>query len=171
VDKTSKIFGSILLVVFLMWLSVMGSMIYESCEYQAGFSSYVERAAYGNSYETVAPSLDAAIAYLENNDLTEGFTSVLYKTADEDLAWYYQNLKEIRADLDRAGPDGFYLPAEKDLLFLNLKTRLLRSSGNVAAPIGISRFPHNTAYCILLWISTILLLGFFFCWVISMDSY
>ena len=90
--------------------------------------------------------LNIAIDYIEKNDLTSGYTSAVWKTEDENIGFWYDNLKACQHELQE-GLNGTSL--EKTNLLLKIRESLVDNhNGDVSLtmPSGISRYPNN-----LLW--------------------
>lgn len=116
-------------------------------KFEAECSDYLSRAANATNIDIATEELDKALGYIERNGLTKGFTSVVYKTPDEDLGFWYQNIKAANAEL-KSMPDTISNLEESNML-LKLRETLTESSkdGNyVVVPAGASRYPNNAWY-------------------------
>ena len=88
--------------------------------------------------------------YIEENGLTKGYTSILYRTPDEDIGFWHENLKASLEEL-RAVKGGA-TQLEKSNILIKLRETLLdhSSSGvSITVPSGVSVFPSNMAW--MLW--------------------
>ena len=54
-----------------------------------------------NTVEMAGKQLDIAVVYLEEKNLTSGYTSALWKTPDEDIEFWYNNLKSAQLELSK----------------------------------------------------------------------
>lgn len=115
-------------------------------------SGYLKQAADANSIELCKERLDIAIDYLESHDLTNGYTSVLYKTEDENIEYWYRNLKTCQKELQECIDNDNTSQLEKSNLLLKVRETLTDNTQNgteVTIPHGISRYPHNLAFGII----------------------
>lgn len=132
------LFSTIFCVVFVIVLQIK---LEQSCV------GHLKRAADANTIERAQQELDVAIKYLENNNLTDGYTSILYRTPDEDINYWYNNLKESNDELLVIINIDSTTNLEKSNQLIKLRETLLDntdSSGDVVTyPAGLSRYPHN----------------------------
>lgn len=123
---------------------------------------YLKQAADASSISTALDRLNLAIEYIEENNLTEGYTSIIYKTQDEDLRFWYHNILDAREQLTLS-LNGSKL--EQDNALMRVREALTdngEEGTKVTIPDGISRYPHNTIFAILNSISILLLCIIFF---------
>ncbi|MEO0639786.1 MAG: hypothetical protein AAFY70_08675, partial [Bacteroidota bacterium] len=78
---------------------VFGLRIYDGVIINQNVTGHLKNAADANSIELAEQELTIAINYLEDNGLTEGYTSVLYDTPKEDISFWYRNLKASQEEL------------------------------------------------------------------------
>src|SRR5512146_3192624 len=100
---------------------------------------FLKRASDANTVEMARAELEQAIAYAERHDLTSGYTSVLYRTPDEDVGFWYRNLVASRAELARVSESTTQL--ERTNVLMKLRETLLDSGAKgvaVTVPAGIS---------------------------------
>lgn len=146
--------GILICIPFLLW---GGVRIYKGINYNIECSGHLKRAADANTIDLAKKEMETALKYIESQNMTTGYTSVLYRTPDEDVSFWYQNLAasftELKTVLDKA------TQLEKSNLLMKLRETLLdqgENSQNVTAPDGISIFPNNTEYAVWGWISFVL---------------
>lgn len=137
-------------MLFTGWASVR---TYDSIQYDRQCEDFILRAGQANSIEFSKQSLDTAIAYLKANGLTSGFTSILWRSPDEDIGYRFNNLIAARALLEETKPDASTLEQTNVLL------RLHESLARVEAPMGISVYPDNSLFVVWAW-GSLLLAGF-----------
>jgi len=128
--------------------------------FQIGCTDRLKRAADSNTIELAKEELTAAISYLEEMNFTKGYTkgytSVLYKTPDEDIGFWYKNLNSSLNELKNVNPEASQL--EKSNILLKLRETILDNSPNgisVTSPAGISKYPFNTFFALWGWLSCI----------------
>lgn len=95
--------------------------------------------------------MELALAYLESNKLTSGWTTISGRTKSEDLSVFHDDIKkkyDYILDLKNSNTDK--LQTFKDYVSFR---QLKRSE--VVVPDGISIYPHNTFY--LIWFYAALL--------------
>lgn len=114
---------------------------YQNC------SGRLERAANANTVEIAISELNAAINYVENHDYTNGYTSVIYKTPDEDVEYWYNNIYASREELMNL-PDSTTTLEKTNALMKLRETLTDNDEGKtiVVYPSGLAFYPHN-----LLW--------------------
>ena len=139
---TIFLFFTIIVVTILIILSV---------KFNQNCGGYINRAADSNSIEMAKAELLRAIIYLENKGDTIGYTSVLWRTPDEDIGFWYHNLKSSYKQLDEINPQATEL--EKTNVLMKLRETLLDDSGDsgdeITKPAGISKYPHNAFWGIV----------------------
>lgn len=158
-------FGVILCIPFLIW---SGLRIYNSIVYDIHCGGHLKRAADANTVDTAKKELAEALKYLEDNKMTEGYTSVLWKTPSEDVGFWYQNLKSAHEELEKVTPETTQL--ERTNVLMKLRETLLdhgEKGDSVTAPGGISVFPSNTPYFIFGWLTFLVGCGGAFCLVVG----
>ncbi|HUH73370.1 MAG TPA: hypothetical protein VLZ75_03085 [Chitinophagales bacterium] len=146
---------SILLI--LISLSIFSVRISKNIEINQNLTGYLKRASNANTIDLAKQELAIAVNYLEEKNLTSGYTSVFYKTPDEDLGFWYKNLKESLIELENLKSES---ALEKSNVLLKLRESLLSSGkSNVIAPEGISVFPNNKLWTFLMWLGLAFLLS------------
>lgn len=152
----------------LVFIVVMTIQIVKSIQFNQNCGGYLERAANANTIEIAQGELSRAIKYIEENNLTSGYTSVIYKTPDEDLGFWYNNVKTSYNELLSLPEDAS--PLEKSNMLIKLRETLIDhgdKGDKITVPDGISRYPNNATYMFFGWISFI---GCVICWFyISLD--
>ena len=83
-------------VLFLAW---MITRIVSGIHLQQDFTGHLKRASDANRIELAEQELGTAVKYLEDNNLTSGYTSILWQTPDEDIKFFYDNLKGAHEEL------------------------------------------------------------------------
>lgn len=106
---------------------------------------FLVQASRANSPELALEKLNIAIAYIEANTLTEGYTF----SKDKDVGFWYQNIiayrNTVKLCLNGENPERNYF--------------LIKGRGNIPdAPLGISLHPHSNLWTILNIISICLIL-------------
>ena len=146
------------LVLVLFALTAPVTCIVKNIQFNQQCSGYLKQAADANTPELALERLNLAIQYAEQHNLTEGYTSILWKTEDENIGFWYRNLcacqKELENCLDQSQLD-------KSNVLIKVRESLTDQGekGTVlTVPDGISRYPNNLLWAATNWVSVILLL-------------
>lgn len=139
------------LIVFSVLLVLMlGLAFYKEITLVTNCTGYLKRAANASTVEMAEKELGKSIQYLESNNLTEGYTSVLYKTPNDDIGFWYKNLKENHKELLKV--DSTTSQLEKTNILMKLRETLLENNehgDSLTKPNGLSRYPHNKMWAII----------------------
>lgn len=105
----------------------------------------LKRAADANTVEVARKELDAAVSYLKESGITKGYTSVFYRTPEDDIGFWYSNLSAAKAELD--GIKDTSPKLERSNVLMKLRETLLDQNGEgktiVTTPPGIEVYPSN----------------------------
>ena len=123
---------------------------------------YLKQAADANTVELALERITTALDYMEKHNLTHGYTSVLWKTEDENVEFWYRNVKACKEELE-AGLEGTQL--EKTNLLMKVRETLIDNKGEdgdqLTVPPGITRFPYNGLWAIFRILSCgLIIIGF-----------
>jgi len=151
---------------FSAWFSVR---MVASVHFTQHCGGYLERAGHANTVELAAQELTRAVQYMEANDLRTGYTSVLWRTPDEDIGFWYTNVTASLAELRAVKPEASQL--ERSNILLKLRETLIVNNNegdSLRVPSGISIYPDNGLF--FLW-GTLSVLGMaLICGAILVDS-
>lgn len=142
------------------WLGWVGSVVVRSIQFDRGCEGYLKRAADANTIALADQNLSMAVEYARREGLISGFTSIVYRTPDEDVGFWFKNLESSLGELRSVGPEASQL--ERSNVLMKLRETLMDDGDNgvhVTLPSGVSLYPHNTAYCILGWLLGLLAVG------------
>lgn len=146
-------------LTFLVAVILAAAPIFVSIEFKQNCSGFIKQAADANSIELCQKSLNKAIAYAEKHNLTSGYTSVLYKTEDENIGFWYENLKACQAELASIEEDASTL--EKSNLLMKVRESLLddgKDGTEITLPKGIQYYPANFMFGLLRIVSWLLII-------------
>lgn len=160
----NKISRFVFLFVLLLVCCVMPvSTVVMHIEFKQECSGYLKQAADANSVEIALERINKALNYIEANGLTSGYTSILWKTEEENIGFWYKNIKACKKELEAC----IYSSAlEKTNVLMKVRESLTDQGekGTVLTiPSGISRYPNNTLYALLNTLSIIAGLVCFVC--------
>ena len=139
----------------MIFIGVIAYYAVSSITFNKNCGKYLELAANANSIDLAKSNLDKAIQYLEKNQLTTGYTSIVYNTPDENVTYWYANLKACQRELDVFSVRPGSILEENFLIKLreSLTKQSSRGGQRIIIPRGISIFPCNTQLPIILLIS------------------
>lgn len=155
------------LVMLLFWA---GIRIVAGISYEQDCGGYLKRAADANTVELADKELSRAVTYIENNQLTSGYTSVIYRTPDEDLGFWYSNLKASQKELQEISPEATQL--ERTNVLMKLRETLLddgEKGQSVTQPDGISVYPNNAVLWFIGLLGLLMTCVFGFIWFYQSD--
>ncbi len=136
-------------LLILICLPIIGFRISKGIEFKQNVTGYLKRAADANTIELANEELKKALDFLEENDLTSGYTSILYQTPDEDISFWYRNLKASQQELQNLKAES---ALEKTNVLMKLRETLLDvdEDTDVTVPEGIAVYPHNKFWAALM---------------------
>jgi hypothetical protein len=146
------------LVLFLIW---GGARIVNDIQFDRNCEGYLKRASDANTVELAEKNLAVAVEHLERNNMTSGHTSILYRTPDEDVGFWYDNLSAALLELREIDEEATQL--ERTNILMKLRESLLdegEGGSSVTAPPGIAVFPANKAYALWGVLSGLMVLVF-----------
>lgn len=130
-------------IMILFGIIVPTVCVVKSIQFNQQCAGYLKQAADANTAELALERLNRAIDYVEKNDLTDGYTSVLWKTEDENVGYWYQNLKACQSELENC-LDASQLEQSNVLMKVRESLTDNGEKGTVlTVPPGISRYPFN----------------------------
>lgn len=140
---------------FLLILGVVmtfgwgSTLIVRGIQFDRGAEGYLKRAADANTVELAETQLRIAIDYIEEKELTSGYTSIIYRTPNEDVGFWYTNLKTSLEELQALDSTSTVL--ERSNMLMKLRETLMddgESGAIITTPPGISLFPMNTGLAV-----------------------
>lgn len=147
-------------IMVLLPIIIFSIVIVKSVRMDQNCTGYLERASNANTVETATQELNKALLYLEENNLTSGYTSILWKTPDEDIEYWYNNLVASRDELLKVTNETTAL--EKTNVLMKLRETLTTDKGEsgtqLVYPEGISRYPSNGFFAFMMVIAFVSLI-------------
>jgi len=154
-----KAFFIILCVIaILIPFIVYGVSIVKCVQFNANCTGYLKMAADANSVKLAEKHLSTAIEYLEANDLTHGNTKIIVYRPENDIGFWYENLKSAQIQLQDLNAREDLTELEESNALMKLRETILNSSGSVTRPENIMYYPAHVSWlwtnCLiwLLWI-------------------
>ena len=128
-------------IVFILVVGI--ATVVNKIQFNQECGGYLKQAADANTVELAIDRLDKAIAYAESNGMTTGYTSILYKTENDNVGFWYENLKACRNQLEAVKSKGHF---EQTNELMKLRESLTDNGENgteLTYPNGLSRYPNN----------------------------
>lgn len=143
-------------VLILVSLVIFGFRIAENIKFKQNVSGYLKRAADANTIDLANQELSKAITFLESNNMTSGYTSIFYKTPDEDVDFWYRNLKASQNELQNLNSES---ALEKTNVLIKLRETLMDvgEKSKVTVPKGLSVYPNNAMWAVLMTLALVCL--------------
>lgn len=141
-------------VLILLALIVPIICIVKGVHFKQDCSGYLKQVADAGTIQLALDRVNKALDYIESNNLTDGYTSVLWRTEDENIGFWYENIKACKGELEK-GLDGTQL--EQTNILMKVR-ETLTDNGKLTIPEGIHKYPNNGLFFILNTISILLLL-------------
>lgn len=163
--------GFIATILSVLALSIFTITIIKNVSLIQNCTGYLKRASDANTVEIAKEQLQKAIQYLEANNLTNGYTSVLWKTPSEDVEFWYKNLKASESELMKV--DSTTTSLARTNLLIKLRETLLdngENGDNLTVPKGLSRYPNNGMWGVLMWLATLIVIALFIWGIIEMEN-
>lgn len=158
-------------ILFILATTIFIWRIVLSVQFDQQCGGYLKQAADANTIELALDRLNLAIKYIEDHNLTDGYTSVMWRTEDENVGYWYTNIKACTHELEQ-GIDGSQL--EKANLLMKVRETLTDNgeSGTVLTiPDGISVYPYNLLWGILLIVASFIYLVIIIVAVYNLQEY
>jgi len=155
----------------IIWLVILGLITPAICgikyiQFNQDCGGYLKQAADANTVEIALDRVSRALDYMDKKHLTGGYTSVIYRTEDENIGFWYTNVKACKHELESC-LDGTQL--EKSNVLMKVRESLTdngEKGTELTVPAGIHKYPSNTLFAILNTISAIMLgAAFILCYI------
>ena len=149
-----KVFRALFMI--LIACITPAASVMQELRFEQNCGSFLKNAADANTPEIALERIDKALRYIERKNLTQGYTSVFYETEDENVGFWYKNIKACKSELESC-LGGTQL--EKSNVLMKVRESLTdngEKGTELTIPSGISRYPNNTAWAIYWAISIVL---------------
>lgn len=145
-------------IIQIMAGIIIGVIIFVAqIEFDQNCGGYLKQAADANTAELALKRLDKAVKYAEERGLTNGYTSVFYKTEDDNIGYWYQNMKACQKELREVIGKS---QLEQTNVLMKVRESLTddgKDGTELTVPVGIARYPYNVFYGILMLLAGLLL--------------
>lgn len=150
--------GLIFVMLTCIWITILWYVDYR---FNVEIGGHMERAANANTIELATQEMETVVTNMERNELTKGYTSIIFPEPNEDVEFWYKNMNDSLKELKSVNLNASQL--EKSNILMKLRETLTDSGSKgqnkIVVPTGISRYPYNALY--LIWgILSILMLIF-----------
>ena len=144
----------ICLILVLVSVTIFGLRISKGVKFKQNVTGYLKRAADANTIELAEKELTKVIGYLEANNLTSGYTSLFWKTPDEEIDYWYQNLKASQVELQNLKSES---ALERTNVLIKLRETLVDvgERTKVTVPEGMAVYPNNKLWAFLMLFATV----------------
>lgn len=122
-----------------------------------GCLGHLKRAADASTVEMALAELTLATNYLESKRLTAGNTSILWETTNNDVGYWYQNLKSSEDELRKV--DTSTSQTERTNVLMKLRETVLdhgEKGDHITCPDYIELYPSQ-GFIVGVWCATLLL--------------
>ena len=135
-------------VIIAVGLITPVSCTVKDIQFNQNCAGYLKQTADANTAEIALQRITLALDYIERNHLTDGYTSVLWNTEDENVGFWYENIKVCKAEL-KACLNSSQL--EQTNVLMKVRESLMDGK-ELTIPNGISRYPNNAVWMIFGWL-------------------
>lgn len=125
------------LICFIIPIAGWTHLIVKSIEFSANCGDYLELAADATNIEIAEKHLSKAIDYLEEKNLTNGYTKIFVYKPKNDIGIWYENLKNAHIQLQEM-KENEVTELEESNTLMKLRETILSNDGVVTHPLGIS---------------------------------
>lgn len=133
---------------------------YKGYQLKQEFSGYLRQSAASNSPQLALQTLERSVNYLENHGLTSGNTSAFIEVPENDLGFFYSNLKQSRDELKTITDSTSSM--EKSNVLLKLRETLIthgEKGDRVQMPDNLAFYPNQALWKVLFWAAIIYIFG------------
>ncbi len=139
-----KSFPILVLVFAIISLISGGAWIVQSIQFKQNCGGHLRRAANANTIQLASQELKTALTYLESHKLTSGSTHVIYATPDNDIEYWYNNIKAAYDELQGIPPSSSL--QERTNVLMKLRESLMghsKDGDHVILPPRIAIYPNQ----------------------------
>lgn len=162
IDLNKTILTILCIICVIVPFIVYGTAIVKSVQMDADCVSYFRLAGDANSVKLAEKHLTTAITYLEEHDLINGYTKIIFYKPTNDFGIWYENLKSAQGQLQELASREDLTDLEESNALMKLRETLFNSGDGVTHPFMISFYPNCIAWfwtlCLiwLLWIGVVI---------------
>lgn len=133
--------------IVLMILSLIpnGYYIYKDLDFEQNLKGYLKQAADAGSVYVAEERLSKAINYLDSHNMTSGYTSIFYKTEDDNVGYFYHNLIVCHVEIMRV-MEASHFEQTNELMRLR---ETLMDGEEITIPPSLYLHPNNKLFFLL----------------------
>lgn len=168
-SKKTRVFMVFAIISTIVFFAVCPVMIVKEIVFDMNCTQYIKRAADANTVELAKDELEKAISYAEEEDLTEGIVSIFLHQPQNDIGFWYNNMKEAYSELENLPEEA--TPLERTNVLMKLRESLTDETDSgisVTMPSGIALYPYNAMY---FWIGSISVIFAITFWILTLVFY
>ena len=153
------------IIATVIFFALLGTIFYKEYLFDINCKQYLERATNAATIETAREELEKAISYAEAHHLTTGNSSLFWNEPQNDIGFWYRNLKASLDELVQLPSDATLL--EKSNSLMRLKDALTTEGENgrhVICPANIAVFPNHRDWFCRSFVAGLIVLVLFICW-------
>ena len=143
-NKDFSLVAVVVAIVFFVTAVIFGGIaLVLNVQFNIHCKQYLKRAADSNTVELAHEELENALKYIEDKGLTEGNTSLIIKSPENDIGFWYRNLKASYEELENLDSNSSQL--EKTNVLMKLR-ETLADEGNgtkITLPSNIHLYPYQ----------------------------
>ena len=169
IDNMALVFLVFAIIFTVLFLAIATVTVVKEIVFDMNCTQYIKRAADANTVELAKDELEKAISYAEEEDLTEGIVSIFLHQPQNDIGFWYNNMKEAYSELENLPEEA--TPLEKTNVLMKLRESLTDETDSgisVTMPSGISLYPYNAMY---FWIGIIFVIFAIVFWILRAVFY
>lgn len=158
------------IIITALWVAASVWFVSMRIEFNQNCVGFLKQAADANTIELALDRLERAIHYVEKKGWTEGYTSVLWRTEDENIGFWYTNLKASHKELICAKDSPQY---EQTNVLMKLRESLTENTGDgtsITFPMGLWKYPYNGLYAAFIFVVNLLMLVAVFIYAAWLDG-
>jgi len=167
-SKTTKIYLWLAIAATVVFGAFAATRIVAAIKFEINCGAFMSRAAEANTIELASTNLAKAIAYAEENDLTEGIVSIFLQNPNNDIGFWYNNMRYGYEEMIGLPEDASAL--ERTNLLMKLRESLTDNEGTILTPQGIEIYPHNKVFFWWATLSTVAASVFWLIWGIRLEK-
>lgn len=155
----------------IIWIAATIWFISMRISFSQNCVGYLSQAADANTVELALDRLGRALDYVEQKGWTHGYTSILWKTEDENIGFWYDNLKASQKELTDALCSS---QLEQTNVLMKLRETLTEPTDSgvaITCPSGLWKYPNNALYAVIALIVNILGLIAVCLFIIKLNEY
>lgn len=166
-----KLLITIMVICALVPTIFYGVAIYKSMQFNVNCYGYLELAADANSIRIAEKHLTTGIKYLEENNLTDGSTGIIFHKPTNDIGLWYENLKSAQTQLQELSTQENLTELEESNTLMKLRETLMDASGQITTPDNIPYYPNHAFWFWILTLIWILYVPAIICGCIAFVEY